>query len=134
MKTTNEMGEEVIDQDGIGSFMSQLGIDAETDVVVILISMYMDAKYMGEYTWAEFDKGCSTLGVDSVAGWQNLIPRLRQELQNEAKQHQMYKFAFSFAQEKGKRNVEVELANSLWDLLIGVSKCSFLPKWQDFLR
>ena len=41
----------------------------------------------------------------------------------------MYKFAFSFAQEKGKRNVEVELANGLWDLLIGANKCAFLPKW-----
>lgn len=74
------MGETVIDQDGIESFMSRLGIDAQTDVICILISMYMDAKYMGEYTWPEFDKGCASLGVDSIQGWQAILPRLRQEL------------------------------------------------------
>lgn len=45
----------------------------------------------------------------------------------------MYHYAFQFAQEKGKRNVEVELACGLWDLLIGQQKCSFLDKWKAFL-
>ena len=54
-----------MDQDGIERFMTQLGINAETDVAVIVIAKYMDAKYMGEFTWAEFDKGGRELGCDS---------------------------------------------------------------------
>lgn len=46
----------------------------------------------------------------------------------------MYKYAFVFAQERGKRNVEVELANDLWDLLIGAAKCKFLEQWKTFLN
>lgn len=30
--------------------------------------------------------------------------------------------------------MEVELANALWDLLIGANYCAFLPKWQAFLN
>lgn len=54
-------------------------------------------------------------------------------MQNEAKFLTNYKYAFTFAQEKGKRNVEVELANGLWDLLIGSGKCQFLSSWKTFL-
>ena len=123
-----------MDQDGIESFMTQLGINAETDVLVVKISQYMDAKFMGEYTWAEFNKGCAALGCDSIASWKAVLPRLRQELQNESANKTMYHYAFSFAQEKGKRNVEVELACALWDLLIGSQKCGFLEKWKAFLQ
>lgn len=100
----------------------------------VKISQYMTAKYMGEYTWDEFNKGCAALGCDSVASWTRILPRLRTELQNDEKNKEMYHFAFQFAQEKGKRNVEVELACGLWDLLIGQQKCAFLDKWKAFLN
>jgi len=57
----------------------------------------MEAKYMGEFSWAEFKKGCSKLGADSVDSWKNVVPRLRQECQTDAKKHEIYKFAFNFA-------------------------------------
>ena len=79
----------------------------------------MKAKYMGEYTWEEFKTGCAALGCDSIASWTAALPRLRTELNSEAKNKEMYHYAFQFAQEKGKRNVDVELACALWDLLIG---------------
>ena len=93
----------------------------------------MDAKYMGEYSWTEFNKGCAALGCDDVASWTAAVPRLRTELQNETKFSQMYKYAFTFAQEKGKRNVEVELACALWDLLIGPQKCQYIEQWKTFV-
>ena len=94
----------------------------------------MGAEYMGEYKWPEFKKGCLALGCDSIQGWKSVLPRIRQEIQNEQKFLALYKYSFSFAQEKGKRNVEVELANGLWDLLIGPSKCQFLEQWKGFLN
>jgi len=66
-----------MDQDGITSFMGQLGINAETDVLFVKISQYMTAKYMGEYSWEEFNKGCAALGCDSIASWTSTLTRLR---------------------------------------------------------
>jgi len=100
-------------------------------LVAISISSYMQAEYMGEYKWHEFKKGCQALGCDTVDSWKKVVPRLRQEVANEAKLHELYKYSFNFAQEKGKKNVDVELACDLWDLLIG-SKCGFLEKWKAF--
>jgi len=88
------MGEVVMDYDGINSFMQQIGVNAETDVVFVKIAQYMTAKYMGEFTWEEFNKGCAALGCDSVASWKAVLPRLRQELNNQAKNKEMYHFAF----------------------------------------
>ena len=45
----------------------------------------------------------------------------------------MYKFVFGFACEKGFKNVEVESAIALWDLLIGKQRCKFLDIWGKFL-
>ena len=93
--------------------------------------MYMEASYMGEFKWDEFKKGCSKLGCDSIDSWKKAVPKLNQEVSSEAKLHELYKFSFSFAQDKGKKNVDVELACSLWDLLIG-QRCGFLNKWKAF--
>jgi len=60
--------------------MTELGVNAETDVVVIVIAKYMDAKYMGEFTWAEFDKGGRDLGCDSIQAWKSKLASLRTEL------------------------------------------------------
>ena len=79
-KSTNEMGEVVMDQDAIESFMSQIGVDASSDIVAIWISHYMEAQYMGEFQWEEFKKGCQKLSVHSIAGWTSAVARLRQEM------------------------------------------------------
>ena len=127
------MAEIVMDDEGISRFMADLGVNAETDIIAIQISQYMDAKYMGEYQKAEFLKGCSALGCDSIQSWKAVIPRLRQEINNDGRFTAMYKYAFTFAQEKGKRNVEVDLACALWDLIIGPQKCQFLDQWKAFV-
>ena len=69
-----------MNQDGIESFMGQIGINAQTDQLAILVSMHMEARYMGEYTWAEFKKGCQALGADDIASWTAAVPRMRSQL------------------------------------------------------
>ena len=93
--------------------------------------MQMKAAFMGEFKWAEFKTGCGALGVDTVDTWKAVVPRMRQDASSAAMKHEIYKFAFGFAQEKGKKNVDVELACALWDLLIG-PQCGFLEKWKAF--
>ena len=111
--------------------MQQIGVDTQ-EIAAIVISKYMGAEYMGEYKWSEFNKGCKDLGCDSIQSWKAVVPRLREEVKNETKFAEMYKYTFDFAKEKDKRNVDVELACDLWDLLIG-SKCQFLEQWKAFV-
>ena len=89
---------------------------------------------MGEYTWEEFKTGCAALGCGSIASWTAALPRLRSELMNdEAKQKELYHYAFRFARERGMNNVGVEQACALWSVLIGEHCCGFLAKWKAFL-
>ena len=58
-----------------------MGIDASSDLVVLLISKYMGAKAMGEYEFDMFKKGCEQLGCDSIASFKaELKGRLYPEL------------------------------------------------------
>lgn len=50
-----------MDSDGVSKFYAELGLDLE-DPVVLLISFYMDAQNMGEYSQEEFEKGMKAIG------------------------------------------------------------------------
>lgn len=45
----------------------------------------------------------------------------------------MYKYVYNFARDKSKKNMQVELAIDLWELLLS-SKCKFLVDWIEFLQ
>ena len=60
--------------DGIAKFYEDIGIEnIETDLVVLLISMYMKASVMGEYKWSEFLQGSKTLKADNVDSWKYVL-------------------------------------------------------------
>jgi len=68
--------------DGIDSFYKDLGINAEENLVVLLISQYMNAKNMGEYHFHEFKEGCESLGCDNIKKFKVCIEK---QLNNEVK-------------------------------------------------
>lgn len=84
----------------------------------------MGCGYMGEYTWPEFEKGCLLQECDTADKWKQKIPSLRQKLSQESELKKIYKYAFDFAREKGKVNVEIELACEIWKMFI--TECPFL--------
>ena len=45
---------------------------------------------------------------------------------------ELYKFVFDFSRDPGYKNLNVETAVGLWQLLLD-SKCSFLNIWVDFI-
>ena len=45
----------------------------------------------------------------------------------------MYKFIYDFARDKAFKNLQMESALDLWELLLQ-SKCKFLADWLDFMR
>lgn len=122
-----------MDQDGIEAFFKDVGVDAEKDIVVILVAQYCEAQSMGEFSKAEFIKGSTVLGCDNTNAWKDVIRnRLRKELQNEAMFGKLYKYTHAFATEKGFKNVDKETACALWQLFLG-DRCPFLGKWEKFL-
>ena len=72
---------EVMDQDAIEAFFKDLGVDATTDIIAILVAQYCEAQSMGEFKQAEFIKGCTVLGADNIKAWQDALnKKLRPEL------------------------------------------------------
>jgi DCN1-like protein 1/2 len=45
----------------------------------------------------------------------------------------MYKFIYHFARDKANKNMQMEMAVDLWELLLA-GKCKFLPLWIEFLQ
>ncbi len=71
-----------IEIDGLQKFFEDLGVNAATDIVTMLISMKMGAANMGIYTSAEFVNGFKALGVGSVDDLKKKLPQLYQDLKN----------------------------------------------------
>ena len=55
---------QIMDDEGIEKFYNSIGVQA-TDPVTLLISYAMEAKTGGEYSAAEFKKGCQVINVDT---------------------------------------------------------------------
>lgn len=124
----------VMDQDAIIAFFKELGVDATVDIVVILVAQYCEAETMGEFKQAEFIKGCTALGCDNIKTWKDtLTSRLYSELKDEKTFHELYKYSFAFAAVKGFKNVQMDMACSLWELFLS-KQCSFLKQWITFLE
>jgi len=50
---------------------------------------------------------------------------LKEEMRNPAKFKEIYKFIFDFSRDQGFKNVAVETALALWQILLN-EKCNFL--------
>lgn len=68
-------------EEGIEQFFKDLNIDP-MDPVTLVISYYMEAKNMGEYTLSEFTKGFTQLQCNSIADLVYQIPNLRKQLKD----------------------------------------------------
>lgn len=118
--------------DGIALFYNHLGVDAASDPVTLLISYYMSAQTMGFYTLEEFQKGMTKLAVSSVEELKKKLPSLYQELKDPSKFKELYKYIFDFSRDQGYKNVSIDTAMALWQILLN-DKCKFLGAFLDFL-
>ena len=121
------------DDESIFKFFENIQVDFETDIVVFLILKSMEVESLEEVKFSEFERGCKANGCDDNKSWLAAIPKMRQQLQSQAKLKEVYKSAFGFNLEPGKKNLPIEDANKLWDLFIPESTCKFMPKWKTFL-
>ena len=59
-------GSYLMEQDEVDKFFSDIGVNAETDIVCLMASFHMKAMTMGELKKDEFLRGCEALGCDDI--------------------------------------------------------------------
>jgi len=103
---------------GVMKFIDELDIPAE-DVVLLVIAWHLNAKEMGCFTKEEFTGGLRNLGLDTIDKIRDSLYDFRQELTDENKFNQIYKYAFNFYKDPDKgRNLDIATADSLLGLLL----------------
>lgn len=130
-------GEIEISEEGVQEFFSDLGVDA-MDPVTLVVSYYMGAKNMGEYSQTEFINGFKALGWSSIHDLKGRIDSLRRQLKSNSEFPKIYKFVFDFLKGEVARNVNVDFALPMWDLLLkehyGSEIEPFLLQWSEFIE
>lgn len=119
--------------EGIIQFCEDIEVQPE-DVVMFVICWYMGAETMGEFTEEEFESGLERMGVESITSLKQKIPSLRKEMDDDYKFKQIYEYAFSFSCESNKKCLQLDVAVSIWPLLITLQRWQYIEKWCEFLQ
>jgi len=127
-------GEHEITEEGVQEFFNDLDVD-QMDPVTLVISYYMGAKNMGEYSKSEFKQGFQALNWSSLAELKSKISTLKKQLKSSEHFPNIYKFVFGFLKGEAARNVNIDHAIAMWDLLLreryGYEIEPFLKKWTE---
>ena len=132
-KVYKDADEDLIMAEGIGQFCADLGVDP-SDPITLVISRYMGANVMGEYTKEEFFRGFQRLNCDSVKAMKKKLPTLRNELTDPNKFKDTYEYAFSFSREKGQKSLLLDTAVGMWKLLFSIYKWPLCDQWCNFVE
>ena len=73
-------GADYFEEEGVQQFCQDIGVDAETDTIVLAIAWKMDAEEMGTFTRKEFQKGMAALGAETAEALREKLPKLRAEV------------------------------------------------------
>lgn len=121
-----------MEADGIEKFYSQLGINAENDTITFLISFYMNAEAMGSHSFEEFTNAFKNVGATTMEEFKRNVPTLKTQWREPARFKEVYKFIFDFTKEAGYKNLSMENAIALWEMILA-DKCQFLKDWIEFI-
>lgn len=116
------------------AFCGELGVDPESDVMVLLIAYNMGAKSMGSFTKEEFRRGFMAMGVDTVAGLKARLPALRESLKRTDVWKPFYSWAYEFNCEEGQKSCKMENVVALTPMFVTPDRWAFATQWAEFLR
>ena len=101
---------DIISIDGTIELCADLGVDPE-DVVLLAVAYELKAPGVGEFTRAGWRDGWRNLGIDSLAGMKNALPRLRRNLGSDFRYFKkVYQFTFDFARSEGQRSLGTQFS------------------------
>ena len=124
-----------MDGEGVMKFCEDIGVDFETDAIVLAIAWKMEAQDMGIFTRTEFQKGMAALGCETIASLKEKLPALRSEIADPWSFKKMYIFCHKYFNDpdEHKRNLLLDTAIAVWNLLL-VDKFNHLDLWLEFLE
>ena len=130
-----DKGTEVLFEDGIVRFCSDLGVQPD-DFIVLVIAWKCMAEKMGCLTRREFVTGCKAMGVDSVIGLQSCFSELKAEVNSENNFRHLYRWTYKFCLDgdSGQRTLPLDMAVALWKLVFSQNCPPVLQRWLDFLE
>jgi len=113
-----ENGEEqFIGLDGIVKLCTDLEISPE-DVTTLLLAFALNAQEMGYFTKKEWTEGLEKLQVDSIEKLKAHLPKLRDELNDQNKFKNIYRYAFNFSKEREQKCIDLEAAAGMLALIM----------------
>ncbi|KAK1417946.1 hypothetical protein QVD17_27082 [Tagetes erecta] len=124
---------DMIMADGISNLCNDLMVDPQ-DIVMLVVSWYMKAATMCEYSKQEFVDGLQSLGIDSLEKFRERLPYIRSELSDNQRFKEIYIFAFNWAKEKGQKSLALDTAIGMWQLLFAEKKWPLIDHWCQFLQ
>lgn len=122
-----------IEVNGIMKFAEALGIDPETDPVILVLAEVMKAKQMLHFSRDEFRLGMKTLNVDSTSSLKKILPKLRESIKDKRKFKNFYIFLYGYALDFGQKVMTKDMAIGLWKLLFP-EKFALFPRWIDYFE
>lgn len=123
-----------IESDGVERLGNDLGIET-LDVAWLVIACRCGAKHMGSFEQDEWVRGMKTLGCANIGALKKALPSIHERLSVSAEEFkEVYLFAFQFSLEPGARNISLEMATALWEILLPTSGWKLADQWVDFIR
>lgn len=124
--------EDKISIDGIEMLLSDLQLEADSNLVLIL-AWKCQAETQCEFSRDEFFRGLKNLYADSIDKLKNNLIRTEQELRgNNNLFKDLYQFTFNYAKNSQQKSLDLELAIAYWNILLR-NRFKFLDLWVEFL-
>lgn len=130
-----DSGEEAILAEGIEKFCSDLQVNPD-EFIVLVLAWKFNAETMCKFTKEEFVTGCKALKADSIKGIQSKFTDLLNDVKNKQSFKEFYKWTYKFGLdiETGQRTLPSDMAMGLWKLIFSQSQPPVIEQWIEFLE
>lgn len=134
----SELGEspgDALDMSSICQLGDDIGIDAATDVSILVLCFRLGAKggKPGTVLKEEWLDGMEKMGVDSVEKLKELLPSFDLGFMESDEFREFYKFSFQFSREGTHRTIERDVAVPLLQMVIG-QRSRYTEEFVEFLK
>lgn len=125
---------EAVDMSGICQLGEDIGVDAATDVSILVLCWKLGAKAKpGHVMEAEWAEGMERLGADSTDKLKEQLPSFDLGFMEGDEFREFYKFAFQFSREGTHRTIERDVAAPLLQMVMG-PRSRYTEKFVEFLQ
>lgn len=125
---------ETMSMEGIAAFCEELGIDAATDVIaLVLIWRLGGGSKPGCVSKSEFTTGMRALGARTVADLKPRLQLMDPGMLEDKEFREFYKFVFQFSREGTHKTIEKDMITALLPMVLRCDKAPHLQLMLEFL-